>query len=160
MKARNIGTLTLLALTAAAGGCAQNGSMLSTASVTPDKEKIAMTAPKIDPACVALSNQINTLRSEGTVDRLEKAAAGKTANVQVKRASLAKQIELNKANADFQTKCGPAIPKAQTAQAAPQAAAVAAPIVAIATTAATAAATQQAKAAVSTAAATAVQAAH
>ena len=42
-------------------------------------------------------------------------SAGKSANVQVKRASLAKQAELNKANSDFQAKCGPPIPRAQTA---------------------------------------------
>ena len=149
MKARSIGTLTFLALAAAGGGCAGNNSMLSTASVTPDK--VAVAAPKNDPACVSLASQIDTLRKEGTVDRIEKAAVGKTANVQMKRASLAKQAELNKANADFQTKCGPQIPKPQTAQAAPIAAA---PIA----TAATTAATTQAKSAVTAAAATAVQA--
>jgi len=113
MKARTIGTYSLLALAAVTAGCADGNNFLSTASVAPVKVAVA---PKIDPACVALSNQIDTLRSEGSVERLEKAAAGKTSSVQVKRTALAKQAELNKANADFQMKCGPLIPKAQTAQ--------------------------------------------
>lgn len=142
-------TSALFALAAFGGGCANDGSNgLSTASVAP--EKVAVAAPKVDPACVSLASQIDTLRKEGAVERLEKAAAGKTSSVQVKRASLAKQAELNKANADFQAKCGPQMPKAQTAQAAPAAAQVA-PVAATATTAATnaatAAATQQAKSA-------------
>ncbi len=56
----------------------------------------------------------------------------------MKRDALAKQAELNKANADFQAKCGPKIPAATTAQAAPSPAQTAA-------TAATEAATQQGK---------------
>jgi hypothetical protein len=136
-----------------AGGCADNNNLLSTASVAPDKTVVAA---KVDPACVALSNQIDALRAEGSVERLEKAAAGKTSNVQVKRTSLAKQAELNKAYADFQTKCGPQIPKAQTAQAAP----VAATSQVASTSTATASAgstTQPVKAAATTAAQTAVQ---
>ena len=78
-----------------------------------------MAQPKVDPACVSLANQIDTLRKDGTVEKLEKASTGKTANVHVKRAALAKQAELNRANADFQTRCGPSLPKAQSAQAAP-----------------------------------------
>lgn len=137
-------TSALFAIAALAAGCAADGSgALSTASVAP--EKVAA-APKVDPACVSLATQIDSLRTEGTVERLEKAAAGKTSSVQVKRASLAKQAELNKANADFQAKCGPQMPKAQTAQAAPAAAQVA-PVAAAATSAATTAATQQAKSA-------------
>jgi hypothetical protein len=157
MTARRFATISLLSLAAMAGGCADNNNLLSTASVAPDKTVVAA---KVDPACVALSNQIDTLRAEGSVDRLEKAAAGKTSNVQVKRASLAKQAELNKANADFQTKCGPQIPKAQTAQAAPAAAAATSQVASTSTTTATAAAgstTQPVKAAAATAAQTAVQ---
>lgn len=164
MKARNIGTIALLVLAAVAAGCASDsGGLVSTSSVAPDK--VAAAAPKIDPACVTLSSQIDSLRKEGAVERLEKAASGKTASVQVKRTSLAKQAELNKANADFQAKCGPSMPKAQTAQAAPQAA-IAVPAAAtqaaasVAPTAATAvagAATQQAKAAVTSAATSAAQ---
>lgn len=150
MSVRKIGPIAILALAALSGGCANDGSGLATASVAPDKVALA---PKVDPVCASLASQIDTLRKEGTVDRLEKAAAGKTANVQVKRTSLAKQAELNKANADFQTKCGPQLPKAQTAQAAPAAAiagAQSAPVAA-------ATATQQVKAA-ATAAVTAAPA--
>ena len=119
-------------------GCANDG-MLTTAAITP---KPAQTAAAVDPACTTLAAQINTLRTEGTVERLEKAATGKGKSVQVKRDALAKQTELNKANADFQMKCGPKIPAATTAQAAPPPAETAATA---ATAAATQAATQQAQ---------------
>jgi hypothetical protein len=152
MQARTIGSFVILSLAAFAGGCANDGSGLATASVAPDK---VASAPKVDPVCVSLASQIDTLRKEGTVDRLEKAAAGKTANVQIKRTSLAKQAELNKANADFQTRCGPQMPKAQTAQAAPAAAAAIPAPAAAAPATATAAATAQAKSAATSAAATA-----
>jgi hypothetical protein len=108
--------LALAAVSAMAAGCSNSATPLSTASVAPDK---VAAAPRIDPACATLASQIDNLRADGTVERLEKAADGKSSSVQVKRASLAKQAELNKANADFQAKCGPAIPRAQTATVAP-----------------------------------------
>jgi hypothetical protein len=145
MTPRIFTTFSLLALAAAAAGCAADSATLSTASVAPDK---IVQAQKIDPACLALSSQIDTLRNEGAVERLEKAAAGKTSSVQVKRSSLAKQAELNKAYAEFQAKCGPKIPSAQTAQVTPPASAQVAPVAAANTanqvTAAAAAATQTA----------------
>lgn len=121
MTPRILKALSVLGVAVLAAGCSADGNTaLSTASVTPEKTTVAA---KVDPACVALSSQIDTLRNEGSVDRLAKAAEGKSSNVQVKRASLAKQAELNKAYADFQTRCGPKIPAAQTAQVAPQPAA-------------------------------------
>ena len=117
MTSRTMGIAALVFAGSLAAGCAENGANLSTASVASDKT--AMAQPKVDPACVSLANQIDTLRKDGTVEKLEKASTGKTANVQVKRAALAKQAELNRANADFQTRCGPSLPKAQSAQAAP-----------------------------------------
>ena len=105
----------------AAGGCAVDGAgnpLTTSAVVAPEKTAAA----KIDPACATLTSQIETLRKEGAVERLEKAAEGKGQSVQVKRASLAKQAELNKANADFQAKCSTQVPKAQSAQASPAAA--------------------------------------
>ena len=102
----------------AACGCANSGLDLSTASVATDK---SATALKTDPMCVSLANQISTLKGDGTIDRLEKAAAGKSAKVQVKREALQKQAELNKANADFQVRCGPTIPKQVATQATPAA---------------------------------------
>jgi hypothetical protein len=157
MKARRFTTVSLFACSALLAGCANANNPLATASVTPDKPSVV--ASKVDPVCVSLSGQIETLRKESAVEGLEKAATGKTAIVKVKRASLAKQAELNKANADFQTKCGPVIPKPQTAQAAPQAATGAAQTAGAqtATTAGTALAAPQIKAAVTTAAQTAVQ---
>lgn len=155
MKAHTIGISALFAIGLLAGGCANDGTgLMSTSSVAADK--VAM-APKVDPACVSLTSQIDTLRKEGAVESLEKAASGKSASVKVMRTALAKQAELNKANADFQAKCGPAMPKAQSAMVAPPAPIPASTTAAAAT--ATGAAAPQAKAAATTAATPAVQAA-
>lgn len=112
-----IGTL---ALAACAG---DQGSLFGgeTASVTPPP------APKVDPACVALTSKIEGLRKEGVTERVEKAAAGKGATVSVKRDSLAKMTELDKANAEFQAKCSTITPKQQTASVPASVAAAAAP---------------------------------
>jgi outer membrane murein-binding lipoprotein Lpp len=111
MTVRTIATLSSIALAGfLAAGCANDGSGLSTASVAPEKTAAAM--PKVDPACATLASQIDGLRNEGSVERLEKAATGKTSNVQVKRASLMKQAELNKAYGDYQAKCGPKLQSA------------------------------------------------
>jgi hypothetical protein len=99
-------------------GCANSGLDLSTGSIVTDK---SATALKTDPMCVSLANQISTLKGDGTINRLEKAAAGKSAKVQVKREALQKQAELNKANTDFQVRCGPTIPKQAATQATPAA---------------------------------------
>ena len=118
MTPRILKSLSVMAVAALAAGCSADGnSALSTASVTPEKTAVAS---KVDPACIALSSQIDTLRNEGSVDRLAKAAEGKSSSVQVKRTSLAKQAELNKVYADVQTRCGPKIPAAHTAQVTPQ----------------------------------------
>ncbi len=101
-------------------------SGLSTGSVTPAAEAAPVPAqPKFSQACVSLATQIQTLRGDGSIDRLEKVAAGKGENVQVKRTAIGKQAELNKANADFQAKCGPAVPKTVAAAAATETPAVA-----------------------------------
>lgn len=100
-------------------GCADGSNLgLSTQSLGPDN-----TAAKTDPVCVSLASQINTLKGDGTIERLEKAADGKTVKVSVKRSALQKQAELNKAYADFQTRCGPKVPAQTAAQAQPAAAA-------------------------------------
>jgi hypothetical protein len=97
------------------GGCANDGnvgSLFTTGAIGGAGETTsAVLAPKLDPACTTLATQIDTLRKEGTIDRLEKVADGKGANVQVQRVALKKQSELNKANADFQAKCAPAVPR-------------------------------------------------
>jgi outer membrane murein-binding lipoprotein Lpp len=91
-------------------GCANSGFDLSTASVTPEK------TAKTDPVCASLASEINTLKGDGTIDKLEKAADGKGAKVSVKRTALQKQAELNKAYGQFQTRCGPPVPNQVAAQ--------------------------------------------
>jgi hypothetical protein len=123
--------IAAFALAAVAGGCASGGP-LSTGSIT---EPAALTNTSVDPACTALASQIDTLRKEGAVGRLEKAADGKTSTVTVQRASISKQAQLNKANADFIAKCGPNLPKTTVASVATPAAAVPTAAAAAATTA-------------------------
>lgn len=119
------------------GGCAsENGlsgtSNLTTSAVTP------VAAPKVDPACVTLSAQIEQLRKEGTIDRLQQASQGKGESVQIKRTAIAKQAELNKANADYQAKCSTITPKPSSAAAPAPVAKEAAAAAGAATTAAAA----------------------
>jgi hypothetical protein len=117
-------SLRLLPVVATAlllGACAgDTGGLFQTSSVT--APLVAAEAPKsrVSSECLSLAGQIDGLRKEGTIERLEKVSTGKGDNVQVKRTALAKQTELNKANADFQAKCGPRIP-ASTQAAAPTA---------------------------------------
>ncbi len=92
-------------------GCSSDGGLLGTSLTTqsintnPSATTVAA-APKVDPACYSLQQKIDTLRKDGLTERLEKAASGgKSANVSVKRASLAQAAELDKANAEFQAKC-------------------------------------------------------
>ncbi len=102
----------IFALSAAVGlalaGCSADGT-LSTASINGKPEtKVAA----VDPACIALSNQIEVLRAEGSVEGLEKASTGKGGTVKVKREALAKQTELNRTYAEYQAKCGVKLPQA------------------------------------------------
>jgi hypothetical protein len=107
-----ISTIAIFAL--AAAGCASDGSLTTSAL---QDQKPASAAPKVDPQCVTLAAQIDQLRKEGSVERLEKAASGSGATVAVKRASISKQAELNKANLDYQAKCSTIAPKPVTATA-------------------------------------------
>lgn len=92
-------------------GCSSDSNLLSNAfttqAITPQTTAAAAVAatPKADPACVSLASRIDSLRQDGVIERAEKAAQGKTATVQVKRASLGQLAELDKLNAEFQTKC-------------------------------------------------------
>lgn len=79
-------------------GFTDTGTAAATTAALPER-------PKSDPACQALAARIAELKQDGAVDRVEKAAQGKGDTVSVKRASLAKVGELNKANADFQSRC-------------------------------------------------------
>jgi hypothetical protein len=125
-----MGNLTMIALSARIlpaalavamlAGCASDGGggLFSTASVAPPPQPVSTltatpdtptkSATRIDPACAQLAAQIDGIKKDGTIERLEKIAAGKTTSVQVKRSAILKQAELNRANADFQSKCGPA----------------------------------------------------
>jgi|SRR5688572_4862956 hypothetical protein len=100
---------TSLAVTASLalmlGGCANDGSSTfgsnlfgasstTTASI-PEK-------PRTDPACFSLTSQIDTLKKEGVAEKIEKAAAKK---YKMTAADLNKAAQLNRANAEFQTKC-------------------------------------------------------
>jgi hypothetical protein len=105
MKVRTIALSVAVGLGLA--GCAADGS-LSTASINGKPET---KAAAVDPACIALANQIEVLRTEGSVEGLEKASTGKGGTVKVKREALAKQTELNRAYADYQARCGVKLPQ-------------------------------------------------
>lgn len=93
-----IGTLTACSNT---GGLP--GTNLTTSSI--DAQKVAK-KPAVDPACVTLVSKIDSLRKDGITDRVAKAGAGKSKTVSVYRASLARMAELDRANADYQRRCG------------------------------------------------------
>jgi len=102
MLVRSIVLSALAAGSALLAGCADsnalfgNSANLTTASVTP------VAAPKTDPVCATLTAQIDTLRKEGIADKIEKASLKK---YKMTTAELVKADQLNKSNADFQTKC-------------------------------------------------------
>jgi hypothetical protein len=82
----------------ALAGCANDGSGMFGATTTasiPEK-------PKVDPACVTLTSQIDSLRREGIAEKVEKAAVKK---YKMTAADLTKAAQLNKTNAEFQDKC-------------------------------------------------------
>jgi hypothetical protein len=107
--------VTTIAVIASAGlslaGCAgDTGAGLfaptTTASI-PEK-------PKVDPACITLTSEIDTLRGEGIAEKIEKAAAKK---YKMTVADLSKAAQLNKANAEFKAKCSSLMTTAQGAPA-------------------------------------------
>jgi hypothetical protein len=111
-----------LALTACAalllGGCSGGlTNPLTTQSIPATTQNNVAAVSKTDPACYSLAQRIETLRSGGLTERLEKAAAGKSSNVSVKRTSLQQAAELDRANAEFQAKCS-TIPRPAATQAA------------------------------------------
>jgi len=124
MKTRLLSIPALMLCSALVAGCA--GDQMSSIFGGGETASIAPPQPKVDPACVSLSAKIEELRKEGITEKVQQASAGKGATVSVKRASLAKMAELDKANADFQAKCSTITPKQQTAQAVPAASAAAA----------------------------------
>jgi len=130
-----------IAMTVALGaallsGCANDGGLLSTGALATASvaEPAQSKQPAVDPQCVALLTRIEALRKEGTPERIEKVAAGESATAQVKRASLSKIVELDKANADYQARCSTLTPQQQAAAAAQAASATTAVATAAATT--------------------------
>ena len=114
MSIRILAAVVALGAAGLAGGCASDanllGESLTTASVTPAKSE-----PKVDPQCVALMSKIDALRKEGTPERIEKVAAGKSKTAVVKRDALQRISDLDKANAEFQSRCSTLTPGTQAA---------------------------------------------
>jgi hypothetical protein len=107
-------------------GCAADGSnnLFTTGALgTPQSTADAQEA-KVDPACVSLVSQIETLRKEGVADKIEKAA---TKKYKLTKADLTKADQLTKANAEFQLRCSTIMPRPMSAQAAPPPSATPAP---------------------------------
>lgn len=138
MTARSILLPAAFAMATLLAGCASDGSGIfgdgaMTTSAVEEK-------PKVDPACVALQAKIDSLRQDGVTDRAAQAAAtGKSSTVSVKRASLTQLAELDKANAEFQSKCSTLGPRPMPAAAAAAAPAAAKPAAKVAKAAAPAA---------------------
>ncbi len=115
--------LTALAVTGGLCACSSDGSGLLGSSLTTSSvasNPVTAQAPaaaRIDPACASLQARIDALRKEGVTERVEKASVGKTANVSIKRASLAQMAELDNANAEFQAKCSTLGPRPMPIQA-------------------------------------------
>lgn len=104
MLIRILAGAALLAASSAMGGCASDGdflgSSLTTASIEP-----TVKSDRVDPQCVALMSKIDALRKEGTPGRIEKISSGKTSTTVVKREALQRMTELDKTNAEFQSRC-------------------------------------------------------
>ena len=77
------------------------------------RQHAAAAAPKVDPACIALTSRIEGLRKEGIADKIEKASAKK---YKMTQADLGKADQLTKANAEFQARCSTLSRPATTAQ--------------------------------------------
>jgi hypothetical protein len=103
MKAHSATSAAVL-LAAFFAGCAQDGSLMTNSLNTSaiDQQKAAQEAAKSDPACLTLASQIEALTKDGIPDKVSRAAIKK---YKMKTADLAKADELNKANAEFQTRC-------------------------------------------------------
>lgn len=95
--------LCIFALPACSNTGGLTGSSVTTSSINNQQ---AANKPAIDPACVTLVSKIDSLRKDGITDRVEKVGAGKSKTVSVYRASLARMAELDRANAEYQLRCG------------------------------------------------------
>lgn len=119
MRSKIILAASIVTMTTVAGGCANDAGLLSqgltTASITPAEKS------NPDAGCVALMAKIDALRKEGTPERIEKVADGKTETAVVKRAALQRITELDKTNAEFQQRCSKLSQGQRSAKADPQA---------------------------------------
>lgn len=114
MATRSISaTLLTLGAALALSACANDGMLTGSGATAALPEK-----PRVDASCAPLAARIDELRREGVAERVEQAAAGKGTTVSVKRDSLAKVAELNKANADYQQRCSTYTPAPGAAKAA------------------------------------------
>jgi hypothetical protein len=118
MKAHSATSAAVL-LAAFFAGCAQDGTLMTSSLNTSaiDQQTAAQEAAKADPACLTLASQIEALTKDGIPDKVSKAAIKK---YRMKTADLAKADELNKANAEFQTRCSSYPPSPTLAAASPQ----------------------------------------
>ena len=118
IHATSLAVTTSLALIL--GGCANDGSstfgstMFNATTTASIPEK-----PRTDPACFALISQIDALKKEGIAEKVEKAAAKK---YKMTAADLNKAAQLNRSNADFQSKCSTLTTTAMVSPAATEAA--------------------------------------
>jgi hypothetical protein len=116
MKNRFAAPMALLVGAGILAACSSDGALVGSNVTTSSVQTPApvAVAPKVDPACLALAAKIDTLRRDGVTERIEKASVGKSTNVSIKRSSLALMTELDRANAEFQSKCTPLGPKPAT----------------------------------------------
>ncbi len=113
MSNRALAGAFLLATAGVMGGCASEGNFLGDSLTTSSIGQTARAQSNIDPQCVALMSKIDALRKEGTPGRLEKVSSGKSATAVVKRESLQRMTELDKANSEFQQRCSTLTPGGQ-----------------------------------------------
>jgi hypothetical protein len=92
----------LILITAVLGGCAgEGGDNIFTTGA------LGTQTASVDPQCVTLTTRIDALRKEGIADKIEKAAVKKYKMTQT---DLNKADQLNKANAEFQSRCSTVSP--------------------------------------------------
>lgn len=94
----SVAAAVTLGLALALGACASDNVASNATAALPEK-------PKADPVCSSLAQKMDELRKDGVTQRVEQASAGKGTTVSVKRESLARVTELNKASVEFQQKC-------------------------------------------------------
>lgn len=122
MSIRAFAGAVLFAAAGVIGGCANGANFLGDSLTTSSIEPAAKAQPSVDPQCVALMSKIDALRKEGTPGRIEKVSSGKTPTAVVKRDALQRMTELDKANAEFQSRCSTLTSGQQAATAPAQAA--------------------------------------